>query len=172
MDPAWESQFRRRMRAFELNHATGNDGMPVSIKVRVTSGCFHREHSPQAYALIDERLDSTPSDAEFAFEEHESGPELLVLLALATSGLGLAKSIIDLIIAIIEARREGVARGDKPCDPIELIVRRMDGDALREETVLRIGHRDGVNSGEIEALVNDAIERLAGNEPEGSHPGG
>src|SRR5438309_1626687 len=130
MDPAWESQFRRRMHAFELSHATGDDGMPVSIKVRVTSGCFHREHSPQAYTLIDEWLDSMPSDPEFAFEEHESGPELLVLLALATSGLGLAKSIVDLIIAIIEARREGVARGDKPSDPLELIVRRMDGDGL------------------------------------------
>src|SRR6266542_4804124 len=77
MDPAWESQFRRRMRAFELGHTTGNDGMPVSIKVRVTSGCFHREHSPQAYALIDQQLYSMPPDEAFAFEEHESGPEVL-----------------------------------------------------------------------------------------------
>jgi hypothetical protein len=165
MDPAWESQFRRRMHVFESSHATGNVGMPVSVKVRVTSGCFHREHSPEAYALIDERLGSMPSDAEFAFEEHESGPELLVLLALATSGLGLAKSIVDLITAIIEARREGVARGDKPSDPIEVIVRRMDGDAFREERVLRIGQRDGVNRAEIETLVKDAIERLTRNEP-------
>jgi hypothetical protein len=160
MDPAWESQFRTRMQAFELSRATSGDGIPVSVKVRVTSGCFHREHSPQAYALIDERLDSMPRDAEFAFEEHESGPELLVLLALATGGLGLAKSIVDLITAIIEARREGVARGDKPREPVELIVRRMDGDEYREETVLRIGHRKEVNRARIEALVKDAIERL------------
>jgi|SRR5581483_7635657 len=116
------------MRAFELGHTTGDDGMPVSIKVRVTSGCFHREHSPQAYVLIDEQLYSTPPDAPFSFEEHESGPELLVLLALATSGLSLAKSVVDLIIAIIQARREGIARGDTPADPVELIVPRMDGD--------------------------------------------
>lgn len=165
MDPGWESQFRRRMRAFELGHTTGDDGTPVSIKVRVTSGCFHREHSPQAYALIDEQLHSMPPDAAFAFEEHESGPELLVLLALATSGLGLAKSVVDLIIAIIQARREGIARGDTPSDPVELIARRMDGDWFREEIVLRIGHREGVDRAEIETLLKDAIERLAADKP-------
>lgn len=153
------------MRAFERGHTTGHDGMPVSIKVRVTSGCFHREHSPQAYALIDEQLYSMPPDAALAFEEHESGPELLVLLALATSGLGLAKSIVDLIIAIIKARREGIARGDTPADPVELIVRRMDGDSFREEIVLRIGHREGVDRAEIERLLEDAIERLAADKP-------
>jgi len=105
------------MRAFELGHTTGDDGMPVSIKVRVTSGCFHREHSPQAYVLIDEQLYSMPPDAAFSFEEHESGPELLVLLALATSGLGLAKSVVDLIIAIIQARQRGSREATRPPIP-------------------------------------------------------
>lgn len=100
---------------------------------------------------------------EFDLVEHESGPELLVLLAVATAGLGLAKSVIDLLVAILEARRKGVEQGDHPSDPIELIVRRMgDGDTLREETVLRIGHRDPVDRAEIEALLAAAIERVAG----------
>jgi hypothetical protein len=78
--------------------------------VRVTSGCFHREHSPHAFALIDSQLVSVPPGAGFDFVEHESGPELLLYFALGTGALSLAKSVIDLVVAIIEARREGVQR--------------------------------------------------------------
>jgi hypothetical protein len=39
--------------------------------VRVTSGCFHREHSPHAFALIDSQLVSVPPGAGFDFVEHE-----------------------------------------------------------------------------------------------------
>lgn len=135
----------------------------VSLKVRVTSGCFHREHSPGAYALIDAQLSSTGSDrVPFEFVEHESGPELLVFLALGTAGLGLAKSVIDLVVAIIEARREGVRRGDRPSDPVELIVRRVDySDTFREERILRIAYDDPVDAAEIERLLRSGIERLA-----------
>lgn len=159
----WESQFRERMRSFEAMRATRDEGVAASLKVRVTSGCFHREHSPHAYALIDEQLAAMPRERwEFDLVEHESGPELLVLLAVATAGLGLAKSVIDLLVAILEARREGVKQGDHPSDPIELIIRRMgDGDTFREETVLRIGHREPVDRSEIEALLDAAIERVA-----------
>jgi hypothetical protein len=151
------------MRSFESSHGSREQEVPVSLKVRVTSGCFHREHSPQAYALIDQRLASTQRDArEFDFVEHESGPELLVFLAVATGGLSLAKSVIDLIVVILEARREGVKKGDYPSDPLELIVRRIsEGDTFEEETILRIGHEDSVNRAEIESLVGDAIGRVA-----------
>jgi hypothetical protein len=99
---------------------------------------------------------------EFDFVEHESGPELLVFLAVATGGLGRAKSVIDLIAVILEARREGVKKGDHPSDPLELIVRRAsDGDTLREETILRIGHDDPVDRAQIESLLDDAIGRVA-----------
>ena len=53
--------------------------VPLSIKLRVVSGCFHREHSPHAYQLIDSHLNASP--AELEFQEHESGPELLVYMA-------------------------------------------------------------------------------------------
>ena len=83
--------------------------VPVSIKVRVTSGCFHREHSPHAYDIIDRHLASLEGqESDFAFEEHESGPELLVYLAVAAAGITLAKSTIDLVIAIIKARVDGI----------------------------------------------------------------
>lgn len=134
----------------------------MSLKVRVTSGCFHREHSPGAYAIIDDHLSSMRSQVPFEFVEHESGPELLVLLALGTAGLGLAKSVIDLVITIIEARHEGVRRGDRPSDPVELIVRRVDySDTFHEERILRVAYDDPVDAAEIERLLRSGIERVA-----------
>ena len=73
----------------------------------------------------------------------------------------LAKSVIDLIVAIIKARAEGIKRGDHPNDPIELIVRGIgDGEKFAEETVLRIGHNHRINRTAIEARIKDAFKRL------------
>jgi len=149
------------MRRFEATPRSG-EGVAISIKVRVTSGCFHREHSPFAYGLIDGYLDRLPTgQTEFGFEEHESGPELLVYLAVATAGVTLGKSLVDLITAIIKARSEGVKKGDRPSDPIELIVRRVDDqEGFREEIVFRVGHEDHISQADIERRVNEALLRL------------
>lgn len=82
-------------------------------------------------------------------------------MAVATAGLSLAKSVIDLVTATIRARSEGVKKGDGPADPIELIVRRVD-DAreIREEIVLRIGHNDFVDPKLIEKQVEEALRKL------------
>ena len=124
-------------------HAHGDDGLAVSIKVRVTSGCFHREHSPQAYRMIDEYLQlHAPEDARWSFQEHESGPELLVYLAVTTAGLSLAAGIINLVTAIIKARADGIREGDQPDAPLEIIVRghHRDGE-FYEEQILRVDSR-------------------------------
>jgi hypothetical protein len=138
--------------------------MPVSIKVRVTSGCFHREHSPAAYLLIDEHLAGVPaSDGRFAFEEHESGPEILVFTALATAGVTLAKSVIDLVVAIIKARSEGRRKGDHPDAPLELIVRRSVSETkVEEELILRVSHDTPVQRSYIETALQDGLKRLLG----------
>jgi len=133
------------------------DGLvPVSLKVRVASGCFHREHSPHAYRLIDDYLAAADlSDVHCQFEEHESGPEILVYLAVTAAGLGFAKSVIELITAIIKARSEGIKRGDRPSDPLELIVRghTKDGEYF-EEMVLRIPPEHPITAKQVEnALV-------------------
>ena len=115
MDAQWQEIFRGRMRRFEARRTPRPGELSVSIKVRVVSGCFHREHSPRGYALIDQLLSSlSPSEPGFVFEEHESGPELLVYLALATAGVTLAKSVIDLGSAIIKARSEGLEKAIHP----------------------------------------------------------
>jgi hypothetical protein len=133
----------------------------VSIKVRVVSGCFHREHSPHAYKVIDSELRRLPPDSGLVLEEHESGPELLVYLAVATAGITLAKSVVDLITTIIKARGEGVRKGDRPADPVELIVRRVDSRReFHEEMVLRVGHKDPVDEKAVEKQVEAALKRL------------
>ena len=145
------------MRGFQRRRSTHPEAAALSIKVRVVSGCFHREHSPEAYASID-RL-PVPTDVEIV--EHESGPELLVFLAAATAGLSLAKSVIDLIAAIIKARAEGVRKGDRPADPLELIVRRAgEGQEYREEIILRLGHDDRVDSTAIERQIKKGLQKL------------
>lgn len=161
MDPEWQQTFRERMHRFEARAGARPGNVAISIKVRVVSGCFHREHSPYAYVVIDSQLAKFPTDSELVFEEHESGPELLVYLAVVTAGISLAKSVIDLITAIIKARAEGVKKGDKPSDPLEVIVRRVEkGHDVREEIVMRIGHEAPADASAIEQQVAMALRKL------------
>jgi hypothetical protein len=158
MNAEWQREFQERMRGFRVRRPAREGDVALSIKIRVVSGCFHREHSPRAYALIDARLKSS-TDVEFV--EHESGPELLVYLAVGTAGLTLAKSVIDLITTIIKARAEGVKKGDNPAHPLELIIRRaVDAEGFREEVVFRIGHTDPVDPKAVEEQVEKAVRRL------------
>ncbi len=161
MNNAWHRTFRNRMHDFEARHMAPLGTAPVSIKVRVSSGCFHREHSPRAYTLIDKQLSELVMHEEFTFEEHESGPELLVFVAAVTASISLAKSIIDLIVAIIKARSEGIKKGDHPAAPLELIVRRTYKDEeFREETVLRIEHEETIDRRIIEEHLKQSISNL------------
>lgn len=161
MDAEWQKTFRDRMRNFEARSAAHPGDVAVSIKIRVVSGCFHREHSPHAYELIDAHLSKSSPGSELAFEEHESGPELLVYLAVATAGLTLAKSVIDLVTAIIKARSDGVKKGDSSSDPVELIVRRVDrGDEFSEEIVFRIGHKESVDVKAVKKQLEAALRNL------------
>ncbi len=158
-DAAWKSEFHERMRSF--SEGLGGAGVALSIKVRAPAGCFHREHSPHAFALIDQQLAGTPHD--FDYLEHESGPELLTWIA---DGVTIATPVVTTIVAIAKARRLGVKRGDAPGDPIELIVRRAeDGDGVREETVLRLASSDSVDPEQIKALLEGAATRLGQRNP-------
>ncbi|HZE71221.1 MAG TPA: hypothetical protein VE135_17050 [Pyrinomonadaceae bacterium] len=156
MDSYWEQEFRERMSRF--GPAKRGNLAPVSIKVRITSGCFHREHSPEAYALIDDYIRHADLSAvHYEIVEHESGPELLVYLAVTTAGLTVVKSVVELITAILKARSEGIKSGDHPNDPLELIVRGYwkDGEYF-EEKVLRIGPKEKLRVKQIQ----NALARL------------
>ena len=166
---SWQSDFRNRMSSFERTGQPGDGRMAASIKVRVVSGCFHREDSPNAYRIIDEHLGGRFHGSEdFEFVEHESGPELLVFLAVGTAGITLATSVINLVTTVIKARSEGIKKGDRPSDPVELIIRRVvrNGE-FREEKILRFASADSVTPEAIEALLSKAAKKLA-NSDEGS----
>ncbi len=158
----WEDTFRSRMEKFGNAYSPNPDDIALSIKVRIVSGCFHREHSPHAYEIIDNYLQNIPPEKRnFAFEEHESGPELLVYLALTSSLVTLSGSIIDLVTTIIKARSESVRKGDHPHDPVELIIRRViKSGEIREEKVLRIGYDEPIDPKEIKRKLNAATKKL------------
>jgi len=154
----WENDFRKRMDGFAAS--SDKNGIPLSIKIRVESGCFHREHSPEAYRMIDEQIRSLIHHGELCFEEHESGPELLVYAAFATAGASLAASIINLVVAIINARKKGIDKGDKPSAPLVLIVRGYGKkNNLKEETILTIPSSDSVNEKLISDVLNKAVQK-------------
>src|ERR1017187_9170409 len=156
VDKQWLAGFRKTVGDFRHRHRRGGHGHVVSIKVRIESGCFHREHSPEAFKIIDAQLRDPPQDVEAI--EHESGPEILAYLG---GGFALAGGIITLVTAIIQARSAGIKKGDHPREPLVLIARRVDEkNEYREDVVLRIGHTDKVTSDLIEDRLNAAIREI------------
>jgi hypothetical protein len=173
MNTGWPYEFRERMRRFEESKETRPGEAAISIKIRVSSGCFHREHSPCAYELIDHNVRSlATTDTRVVFEEHESGPEILAYVALAAAGLGLAAQVINLITAIIKARSEGIKKGDHPSDPLHLIVRRVHiADDFREEQVLTIGHTDAIDEAMLREQLTAALRKLLKDDLSKTHGG-
>ena len=157
VDEHWLAGFRHTVGDFQRRQK--GTGHVVSVKVRVESGCFHREHSPEAYKFIDARLRRPPEHAEVI--EHESGPELLLYLAVTAGALSLAKSVVELVTEIFKARAAGIKRGDRPSDPLVLIVRRVDEkNEYHEDMILRIGHTDPVDLVLIEKELNASIRDM------------
>jgi len=156
----WKDTFKRRM--FEFGkEAPEERGIPFSIKIRVIGGCFHREHSPRAYEIIDKYLSAlSKSDCYFRFEEHESGPEILVYLALASGGITLTASIINLIVAVLKARSEGISKGDRPHESLEIIIRRIqkNGEFI-EEKIMRIGNTDLIDKEKIKKELKKSARK-------------
>jgi hypothetical protein len=171
MDTAWPYEFRERMRRFEGGRRPRSGEAAVSIKVRVPSGCFHREHSPNAFDFIDQSLKRLAApETEVVFQEHETGPEVLTYVALTAAGLSLTAAVINLVTAIINARSKGIGKGDHPTAPLHLIVRRVhETQGFHDEQVLTIGPEDAVDQAKIEAHLTAALRKLLkeGSPPEG-----
>jgi hypothetical protein len=154
----WTNEFKNRIQDFE-NEINNKDSFALSIKIRITSGCFHREHSPEAYRLIDSEIQHRDFKKErIALIEHESGPEILIYVGMIAAGFQLSSSVIDLIKSIIEARKKGIEKGDRPNDDLHIIVRGFNenGD-LKDETILKVNHLDKVDKKLIKDLTEKAI---------------
>jgi hypothetical protein len=156
MDSYWLNQFR--LRIDEFSSAMGKAGEAISVKVRIDTGCFHREHSPQAYTIIDAYgagLSRSVPEFNFRIEEHETGPEILVWLK---EGMGFAKTLIDLVVTIVKARAEGNKKGDHPSSPLEIIVRGFHKDGVYyEEKIIRISPDHPLAESAIKEALNKQL---------------
>lgn len=159
MTDPWPREFSQRIRSFS-EPFTGS-GIAVSVKVRVVSGCFHREHSPHAYRLVDAALRDLELEP-IQWHEHESGPEILIWIPLATAGVALSAAVINLIVSILKARSDGAKAGDRPREPLELIVRttRPREGGVIEEKVLRFNPEDPVHAAAIRAALDEAARKM------------
>jgi hypothetical protein len=158
MSNSFEDELRDRFNSYHGNLLNPIGGIPVSVKLRVTGGCFHRDHSPKAYELIDADVHASNFGKQVEFVEHESGPELLLLYI---SGINLASSIINFISLVMKAQSEGVKKGDHHPEAMELIVRAFsDEGKLIEEKILRIDSHHYQKKEEFVHLVEDAVSRM------------
>lgn len=162
MSDSWPQEFARRIQSF--GEPFTGPGIPVSVKVRVVSGCFHREDSPHAYRLIDAALRESGLEDErdaVRWHEHESGPELLVWIPFVTAGIALSAAVINLIVSILKARSDGIKAGDRPREPLELVVRTSrPGDGVVEEKVLRFNPDDPVHAAVVSKALNEAARKM------------
>ena len=158
-DSYWVQGFRDRMSRFR--GCRDRQGVPISIKLRVSSGCFHCSCSPMSYRTIREELHRN-LDHDVELVEHESGPELLVWVALGTAGISLTASLINLVVAIIKARSDGMRAGDRHySEPMELIVRRVtEKGEVQEIKVRQFAPQDDVSREEIEQTLRSAVSKL------------
>ena len=80
------------------------------------------------------------------YEEHESGPEWLLYLALTAAGLGIAektlgivKSVVDLVALSVKSHREERKKQDRRPEPLVIVVRGFDPEgAFFERPVMEI----------------------------------
>ncbi|MDZ4403431.1 hypothetical protein [Prosthecobacter sp.] len=153
IDPYWLSEFRQRMSDFSpTDH---EDALAVSIKLKVESGCFCKSCCPEGHREMSKYLHWPPEALKgVKVVEHESGPEILTYMSLAGGVFSFAAAVISLIVAIIQARNEGVRRGDKRGHPFKLIVRRLDDkDGFKEDILLEIPPDADVDAEKISACL-------------------
>ena len=157
----WINEFNGRMRDFR-DRLPGESGQfPISIKIRVDSGCYDRGCCPAAHEIIDRELDvvQRANETRFRFEKHESGPEILAYVG---GAMGFAAGVISLVTVIIQARAEGRKKGDRHSDPVTLVVRRMESsDRLLEERVMTFSGHEKVTPELIEALLSKGVKKIA-----------
>jgi hypothetical protein len=134
------------------------DGVPLSIKLRSANGCFDCHGcNPALWAELD-RIFQATGDGEIEVLRHETGPEWIVY---ATAALIFLDSVAKLVTTVLNARREGQAKGDKVRCDVELIVRGLDKDrGIVEEKVLRISSDDSADKDVIKTALSGAIRKM------------
>lgn len=154
----WEKELSNRLENFRQKNGLDDTTLILSVKIRVTSGCFHREHSPQAYSIIDK---AEYPESENQIIEHENGPEVIAWIALATASISFLQSTISLITEILKARQEGISKGDHPNNSLKVIVRGFDKKGrLREEEIVEVNSSELLDKKTIERTLNKSLKEF------------
>ena len=164
----WIDSFRERIVQFEDRHSRELNEVPVSIKVRVDGGCYCRNCCRHAWRIVDRQVSElSKAENRFEIEEHESGPEVIAYVALATAGVTLAKSVIDLVTTVIKARSEGAKSGDTRRESVTLVVRRLKtDDTLAEERTMTFDVHDDVTAEIVRKALLEGCEKITDSAPE------
>ena len=158
MDEYWADQFKGRMAHFATRCPPHKGETAISVKLRLMSGCFECDY-PEANALVKEQA-HMGCGRRIMVEGHESGPELLAYVVL---GAGLAKALIGLTTAFLNARVQSRQRCGRSTSPVKVIVRtiRQDGTS-REEEAIEVDCTDPVTVIEIEEALTSATRKVLG----------
>jgi hypothetical protein len=143
----------------------------ISIKLYPPSGCCCSDCWPETWQTVNQSIyPCGPITHEgdaliekdgniFVLEQHESGPEILVYLALATASATLAKSVIDLITTIIK----GLSTEHRKQPPrIKIVKRRLIKGNIEEEKLIEI---DIPVSNKIEKQLEEKIKQALNKNP-------
>jgi hypothetical protein len=96
-------------------------------------------------------------DYEFVLECHESGPEIVVYLTLATASVVLIKSVVDLITAFVNSLQK---EHHKPLAKIKLVRRHVIDASVEGEVLLELDlplSEDVTNA--LNSKVRTALQR-------------
>jgi hypothetical protein len=162
----WQEKIWQRLERF---HSEGGDqGLAISIKVRVRYGCFCYGHSPHLERMFHRHWDrEKPNRAEYV--EHESGPEWLIYLTLAVGGLtiaekslGIIKSIIDLLAIAAKTHAEERRKRNEQPEPLVIVVRGFTPERVFfEKTVIEIDWGNPPADEAIKESLTEVIQQIA-----------
>lgn len=93
--------------------------IPISIQIRTIGIQLGQE----GYELVRTRVHTAELPADIKYQEHESGPEIIFHIAYVTAVVTLAKSVLDLITALVKLISERIRNGREQSRGIEIIAR-------------------------------------------------
>lgn len=157
-------------RAIGLLNTPNESENYISIKLSpIPSGCCCFHCWPNTWNKINKSIQPCgpiedegdvlikKKEIKFVLECHESGPEIIAYLALATSSTVLLKSIIDLVITIIKALSN---EGRKQPSRIKISKRQIIKGEIEEDSLIEI---DIPISKDMEKQLEDRLRQFIKN---------
>ena len=114
---------------------------------------------------IDYRLDHgwRPGSSPVQFEEHESGPELIIDLAnLGLAAIGTIVAVVGMVIQVVDRKKQTPVDPSPSTNMLSIELRTIDGDKLREAKITVIAPDRDVDKMAAEAKkIVAALEKAA-----------